>query len=693
MCGIAGVFHYSDRPVVVRLLEQMAARIRHRGPDASGAVVDGPVGLAHTRLSILDLAGGGQPMATPDSSLHVTFNGEIFNYLELREQLTELGHRFATRSDTEVILHAYEEWGDHCVEHFNGQWALAIWDRRRRRLFLSRDRLGIRPLYYTSTGDRFLFASEVKALAADPHVKLAFDPVGLNQVFSYWTTLAPQTVFQGVQELPPAHCLAVEKGRIRCWQYWQLRYDPDPALDEEEAVESLLDLLSDSVRLRLRSDVPVGAYLSGGLDSSVTAALIRQLTDTPLETFSVAFDDAEYDESRFQRMMVERLGTRHHELRCSYTDIGAAFADAVFHAERPVLRTAPVPLYLLARLVRGQGYKVVVTGEGADEMLGGYDIFKEAKVRRFWSAEPGSRLRGLLLKKLYPYMPNLQAQPPAYLQAFFHVGADDLESPFFSHLPRWRLAGQLKRFLAEPYAGADRSGESHDDVRELLPAAFGCWHPLAQAQFLESAVLLPGYILSSQGDRMAMAHGIEGRFPFLDYRIAELAGRLPPRLKIKGLCEKYLLKRAAGRLVPEEIVGRPKQPYRAPEAAAFFGTPERPLRNEYADDMLSPAQIRSTGVFQARAVERLVDKVRSGRAIGTKDNMALVGILSTQILFDRLIHNSGPARQDFPQTNVSGDGTKSGPAVPMPAARCEPLLPPGSGFGVIHDPLPDTTTD
>ena len=499
-----------------------------------GAVVDGPVGLGHTRLSIIDLAGGRQPMATPDGSLLVTFNGEIFNYLELRERLVGLGHQFVTQSDTEVILHAYEQWGDDCVEQFNGQWAFAVWDRRRQRLFLSRDRLGIRPLFYSANSKRFLFASEVKALAVDPQLGLALDPVGLNQVFTYWTSLAPRTVFQDVQELPPGHCLSVENGQVRSWQYWQLDYETDDSLNEQQATEALFELLSDAVKLRLRSDVPVGAYLSGGLDSSVTAALIRQITDTPLETFSVAFDDEDYDESGYQQMMVDRLGTKHHELKCSHEDIGQAFADVVFHAENPILRTAPSPLYLLAQQVRREGYKVVVTGEGADEMLGGYDIFKEAKVRRFWAAEPNSRLRGLLLKKLYPYMPNLQAQSPAYLQAFFHVGADDLNSPFFSHLPRWRLGGQLKRFLGEAFAEADQASDSHRDLEEHLPAGFGDWHSFAQAQFLESTVLLPGYILSSQGDRMAMAHGIEGRFPFLDHRLAEFAGRHSATLEDEG---------------------------------------------------------------------------------------------------------------------------------------------------------------
>ena len=618
----------------------MAARIGHRGPDATGTLAEGPVALGHTRLSIIDLAGGRQPMATPDRALQVTFNGEIFNYVELRERLTGLGHQFATQSDTEVILHAYRQWGDNCVEHFNGQWAFAVWDRSQNRLFLSRDRLGIRPLFYTSSSDRFLFASEVKALAADPQVNLSLDPVGLNQAFTYWTTVAPRTVFQNILELPPGHCLSVEKGSIRSWQYWQLDYDPDTSLNEDQATEALLELLSDAVKLRLRSDVPVGAYLSGGLDSSITAALIRQITNTPLETFSVAFDNEDYDESRYQRMMVDQLGTKHHELRCRHEDIGQAFADVVFHAERPILRTAPAPFYLLAQQVRREGYKVVVTGEGADEMLGGYDLFKEAKVRRFWAAEPNSRLRGLLLKKLYPYMPNLQAQSPAYLQAFFHVAATDLDNPFFSHLPRWRLGEQLKRFLNEPYADVGDTHERYTDVAETLPPAFQAWAPFSQAQFLEATVLLPGYILSSQGDRMAMAHGIEGRFPFLDHRLAEFAGRIPPRWKMKSLCEKYLLKRAASKLVPDEIIQRPKQPYRAPEAVAFFGTPEHPLKNTYAEDMLSSSQIQRNGIFQAKAVERLVHKARSGRAIGAKDNMALVGILSTQILVDRMIRNS-----------------------------------------------------
>jgi len=644
MCGIAGILHHDDLPVDVESIRRMTAQIQHRGPDATGAFTQGPVGLGHTRLSIIDLTGGRQPMSTGDDRHTVTFNGEIFNYVELRERLIGLGHEFRTNSDTEVVLHAFEQWGDDCVEQFNGQWALAIWDRQRRRLFLSRDRFGIRPLYYTHNAGRFLFASEIKSLLAVDGVERRLDREGLNQTLTYWTTLAPRTPFEDIRELPPGHSMSVETGRVHSWRYWHLDYEPDPSLDEETAAESLLELLCDAVRLRLRSDVPVGAYLSGGLDSSVTAALIQRVTDAPLETFSVAFDDATFDESDYQQLMAERLGTEHRELRCAGRDVGRAFRQVVFHAERPLLRTAPAPLYLLADQVRQRGYKVVLTGEGADEMLGGYDLFKEAKVRRFWAAEPNSRLRGLLLKKLYPYMPALQAQSPAYLQAFFHVKVDDLASPYFSHLPRWQLGRQLKRFLADGYVQPETGDGEFADIGRLLPQQFAAWPPLGQAQFLETAALLPGYILSSQGDRMAMAHGIEGRFPFLDHRIAELAARMPPRLKMRGLCEKYLLKRVARDLVPAEIVRRPKQPYRAPDAAAFFGTQEQPIYDDYARHMLSNEQIERAGVFRTEAVEPLVRKARAGRVIGAKDNMALVGILSTQMLVDQLIDRFEPQR-------------------------------------------------
>jgi asparagine synthase (glutamine-hydrolysing) len=644
MCGIAGILNLNRIPIDPALPQRMIQRVRHRGPDDSGVYLDHHAGLAHARLSIIDLAGGQQPMSNEDKSVWITFNGEIFNYLELREELIRQGHRFATRSDTEVILHLYEEHGEECVQYFNGQWAFAIWDETKQKLFLSRDRLGVRPLFYTVADRSFIFGSEIKSIFAHPAVRKEIDLLALDQLFTFWTTLPPRTIFKGIQELLPGYSLTVEKGEIRSWPYWRLNYAPCPEpLSAQDYADRLLELLLDATRLRLRADVPVGAYLSGGLDSTVITTLIKRFTDTPLKTFSVTFDDPEFDESAYQKEVIHFLGTDHQEVRCTRQDIAKAFPEVIWHTEKPVVRTAPAPLYLLSRLVRDNGYKVVLTGEGSDEMLGGYDIFKEAKIRRFWGADPNSRFRPLLLKRLYPYLHNLQTQSDAYLQAFFHVKPEDRSDPFFSHLPRWDLTARLKMFFSEDVKFRLKAHDAYAEMKGLLPAEYFGWDGFSQAQYLEAAHLLPGYILSSQGDRMAMAHSVEGRFPFLDHRVVEFASTVPPRLKMKALNEKYILKHAAANLIPISVRKRPKQPYRAPEAQSFIGGPEQPVRNEYAEELLSKDQIQRDGIFNPGAVQKLVEKIRRGQAIGIKDNMALVGILSTQLLVDQFIKKELPA--------------------------------------------------
>ncbi len=640
MCGIAGIHTLNGAAADDGPLARMLDSISHRGPDAIGSWKQGSIALGHTRLAIIDLEGGAQPMSNPSGRLQISFNGEIFNYRELREQLISRGHRFATRSDTEVILHLYEEKGERCVDDLNGQWAFAIWDARARRLFLSRDRLGIRPLYYTITHGKFLFASEVKALFCHPEVSREIDLESLDETFTFWCSIAPRTAFKGIRALPPGHSLRVEGGTTDVWPYWKLGYCGSTAeRSEAESAEQLRELLIDATRLRLRADVPVGAYLSGGLDSSIIVAMIKNFTETPLRTFSVAFEDPEFDESSYQQQVIHLLQTRHREVRCSHGDIGHVFPEVIWHAEAPVVRTAPAPLYILSGLVRDHDLKVVLTGEGADEILGGYDIFKEAKIRRFWAAMPGSNLRPLLLKRLYPYLKNIQAQPDAYRTAFFRVRPEDLSSPFFSHLPRWDLTSGLKRFYSSTVKAELEGFDEYAAVRDSLPSEYERWDPFEQAQYLETAILMPGYILSSQGDRMAMGHSVEGRFPFLDHRVVELAASLPPTLKMKALNEKYILKRALGRFIPEAVAKRPKQPYRAPDAVSFLGGPTGYDRPEYTDELLSPARVKADGLFNPLAVEKLLRKFEKGRAIGVRDNMALVGILATQLLNDQFISN------------------------------------------------------
>lgn len=657
MCGICGILNTDQEPVAPALLAYWTDMLSHRGPDASGLHTEPGLGLGHSRLGIIDLEGGAQPMSNEDGSIWITFNGEVFNYLELREELLGKGHQFHTRSDTEVLLHLYEEEAEGLVHRLNGQWAFALWDRKGRKLFLSRDRLGIRPLFYTQAGESFLFASAIKVLLSHPSVQRDIDLEALQQVFTFWCPLPPRTVFRDIRSLPPGHNLVVRDGHLQVKPYFSLRYDDTrPLSSEQDCVEELRGLLVDATRLRLRSDVPVGAYLSGGLDSSVTTAIIRRFTDTPLKTFSVAFEDGDYDESSYQEEVVRHLGTDHHAIQCSCDDIARVFPAVVGHTEAPILRTAPAPLFLLSSLVRENGYKVVLTGEGSDEMLGGYDIFKEAKIRRFWGQHASSRMRPLLLKRLYPYLQQLQSQSPAYLQAFFHVQEDDLSNPLFSHLPRWELTSRLQVFFSDAVKDALRACNPTEDLLEQLPVGFDSWHSFSKGQYLEAYYLLPGYILSSQGDRMAMAHSVEGRFPFLDPRVIEFASRLPPRLKMKALNEKYVLKRAAEDWIPAAVRRRPKQPYRAPDARSFFDG-SRP-RESYVEEVLSPSALERDGLFHPGAVERLLSKVKSGRFLGIKDNMALVGILSTQILIQQHIRALPRASENGRSTAKHGPGSR-----------------------------------
>ena len=629
MCGICGVHSARGGPDS-DLVRRMMGSLSHRGPDGSGYYIDDVVALGHTRLAIIDTAHGEQPMCNEDARVWVTFNGEIFNHVELRAQLRDRGHSFRTHCDTEVIVHAWEEWGPGAFDRFNGQWALALWDRAARRLVLCRDRYGVRPLYYTRTGHRLLFASEVKALLADPSVTREFDPDGLSQTFTFWSPVAPRTPYANVRQVPPGCYLTLDDDGETVTSYWAPSF-PEPALESsgslDEHAAGLRERIIEATRLRFeRSDVPVGAYLSGGLDSSVTASIISSFTDVDLHTFSLRFGDAEFDEGSFQRQLVAKFGTRHHDVTVTERDIGEVFPEVVRHAEHPLLRTAPAPMFLLSRLVRQSGFKVVVTGEGADEVLAGYDIFREAKVRQFWARNPQSTVRARAVELLYPWMARSPNLAPTFSAGFFGKNLS-LDDPALSHRPRWDSTSALKGMLT------DASRVPNDPAAALvdsMPPESSRWQLLGKAQWLEMVSLLPGYILASQGDRMLMGNSIEGRFPFLDVEVSRYASTLPARQKILGLDEKHLLKRAFADLIPPEILTRPKQPYRAPDAASFYanGTPA------WMDDVASESAIRKTGVFRPEIVARLLDKARRRGGVGltNTDNMRVVAVLSTQLL-------------------------------------------------------------
>lgn len=630
MCGLAGFVGEVAEPE--RRLGAMAEAVAHRGPDGRGIFAAPGAGLAHVRLSILDLADGAQPMPSPDGALTLAFNGEIFNYIELRAMLAARGYVFRTSGDTEVLLHLYAEMGEACLPWLNGDFAFALWDAPRRRMLLARDRMGVRPLFHAEHGGVLYFASEAKALLALPGFPAALDPVALDQIFTLWAPIAPRTAFRGISELEPGCLMVAEPGRKRIARWWQPDF-PDAADTPREAdaaakAAELEALLEDATRLRLRADVPVGACLSGGLDSAVTATLAAKFSPGRLETFSVAFDSAEHDESAFQAVMAEALGTRHHAVRCAGNDIAASFAEVVRLAEKPLIRTAPAPMLKLYGLVRQAGIKVVLTGEGADEVFAGYDIFKEARVRRFCARQPGSRIRPHLFRKLYPYLPGLQRQTADYLAAFFGAGAAAPDDPLFSHRPRLRGTAAAKLFFSADLRAALGGYDAAEEMVSALPPRFGRWHPLHQAQYLEMRFLLPGYILSSQGDRMAMGVGVEGRFPFLDHRLVEWAATLPPGLKLKGLEEKHILRRAMAARLPEKIARRVKQPYRAPDSQAFAGA------GDLVQAALDPGAVAARGLFNPAAVKRLAEKCAANPQPGFRDDTAFVGILSTQLWLD-----------------------------------------------------------
>jgi len=656
MCGIAGYFNIHGERPDRSILERMIVSLKHRGPDGCGFYNGNGVGLGHARLSIIDLSSGWQPLTNEDSSLWITFNGEIFNYPELRQELLERGHLFSTNSDTEVIVHLFEEKRWRCLEDLNGQFAMAIYDKHKNELFLARDRMGIRPLFYTLHQGNFYFASEIKAIFNGVStVPRAFDCRAISNIFTFWTPTPEETAFQSIHQLPPGHWLRVDTDGVHPpQQYWEIPFSPDPggSATELEYAEGLREILMDAVRLRLRADVPVGAYLSGGLDSSAITSLVKNFTSNPLKTFSVSFVDKVYDERKEQKEMVNYLGTDHHEVVCPYQDIAAIFPEVIRHTEAPILRTAPSPLYMLSQLVSEQQYKVVLTGEGADEILGGYDIFKEAKIRAFIHNNLHSSLRPLLLKRLYPYLALSPTRSAVYARNFFESDADP-EDLFYAHRPRWKTTSRTHVFLREHITSQYEPPEERlsNFVSSLQGLDF-----FTRAQFLESKMLLSNYLLSSQGDRMAMAHSVEGRFPFLDHRVIEYAGKIPANMKMKVLNEKNILKKAVQDILPRSIIQRKKQPYMAPDILSFFGSSEP----DYLDHYLSASQLEDAGVFKTSAVAQLLAKCRKKNKQGFRENMAFAGILSTQIIYDKFISKFAFEKTDkLPAIMVNIDDTGS----------------------------------
>jgi asparagine synthase (glutamine-hydrolysing) len=598
MCGIAGIYNFrSGRPADPKQLRTMGACLAHRGPDDEGYLVEGAVGLAHKRLTILDTSSRGhQPMLTEDGSVAIVFNGEIYNFLELRAELEEQGHTFTTRTDTEVILHLWQVHGEALLEKLNGMFAFALWDRSRRALFIARDRLGIKPLYYTLTRDGLVFASEVKALLAvgDRRPEVELDMLDAYMSVGYVPTR--RTLFRGVEKLQPGWCLRLDRDGIDLRRYWDLEIAPDEDKSEKEWIEEATDLLRDAVRLQLRSDVPLGVFLSGGVDSSAVVALMHELGVRDIETFTVAYDfGPAYDETKWARQIAEKFKTRHREVFVTPQQFEEFIPQLAWHMDEPVTEAAAISLFHVAKLAR-ESVVVVLSGEGSDEVFGGYPIYKYMQ-----ELERYRRLPAALRQRLInPALDRLGGKWQKYTRLAEqplrdrYLGVSLYETPQKEELFRPEI-----RNLFNGHGMPHLLGDFYDRTEHC--------DPLHRMMYLDVKTWLPDDLLI-KADKMTMASSVELRVPFLDHRVVEMGGRIPARYRIKGWTTKYLLKKAMEKYLPHEILHRGKMGFPTPLAHMFQGA----MRG-YVEGVLDSDRALDRGYFRPEVVRRLIGEHGAGR--------------------------------------------------------------------------------
>ena len=640
MCGIAGIIDYKRKADSKFITEKMLSAISYRGPDESGIYHSPYATLGNVRLSIIDIKGGQQPLSDQTGRYWIAFNGEIFNYRELRQDLEKKGNNFKTQSDTEVLIQLFANYREKCLELLNGQFAFVIWDKQKEELFLARDRVGIRPLFYNINNGVFSFASEIKALFQQKNIGRELRPESISQISTFWTTITPDTVFKDIYELSPGHYAFFNRNGFQTKKYWDLHFhNSGDNISLPDALEQFHEIFSDAVKIRLRADVEVAAYLSGGIDSSATVAYIKNIEPGILNTFSIGFTEKDYDESEYQYEAVKYFDTTHKSYLCSPREIADSFPEVVWHSEIPLTRTAPSPMFLLAKLVRENNIKVVITGEGSDELLAGYDIFKESIIRRFWAEQPNSTIRPLLLKRLYPYIPQISQSNPTTLKMFFGYKLEDIDNPFYSHLLRWNNSNNIKKHFSETIKGELNNFSPLSKLAENLPDDFNSWDSLAKSQWLETTIFMSGYLLSSQGDRMSMANSVEGRYPFLDFRLIEFCTGLHSNLKLKGLKEKYLLKKLLKNKIPDNIINRTKQPYRAPVKNVFLSK-DKP---DYVREMLSETCTKRVGVFNPISLDSVLSRIEKTGTTSEMEDMFLTTVISTHLLYNQFIENHNEA--------------------------------------------------
>jgi asparagine synthase (glutamine-hydrolysing) len=645
MCGIAGIVA-SDalRPEERHRVTRMRDVLAHRGPDAAGLFVDAHAALGHRRLSIVDLAGGSQPLGNEDQTIQIVYNGEIYNHADLRRELEAAGHRYATRSDTETIVHAYEQWGDDCVTRLRGMFAFAIWDAPKRRLLLARDRLGVKPLYWTLTRDRLLFGSEIKAILESGLVEARPYEAAWPEVLATRATSGDATLFAGIRKLMPGHVLTYGDGRVSTRRYWDVPAAgalPARRTSRAANAEAFRALLDESVRIRLMSDVPLGVFLSGGIDSSAIAGLMARHLGRPLETFSVAFEDRASNELAYAREVAGALGARNHEVIVGEREFFTALPRLIWHEDEPIAHPSSVPLYFVSALARSQ-VKVVLTGEGSDELLAGYGRYPRAllnwRLGRLYDAAVPAAIR----RRVGPWASRLPGRAGRYARRSFLAVEHAPEMTFFDNFAAVNLAGQRQLLSPRLAPLADR--------RRAYGTLMDCFETPNRSRPLLDRLLytdLKTYLveLLMKQDQMSMAASIESRVPFLDHHLVEFAWGLGPDAKLSGFTTKRILRDAVADVVPRTILTRPKAGFPVP-----FGRWLQGGWDAVAREVLLDRRARERDVLAPAAVEGLIDAASRG-VHGSAD--AVWSLLNLELWY---------------RTFIDGEGVQTLPA-PLPAAR------------------------
>lgn len=602
MCGICGIFDMRGHLVPPELVEKMTAAIRHRGPDGSGSFVSGEIGLGHRRLSIIDLEGGAQPISNEDDSLQVVFNGEIYNYLELRQELKASGHIFKTETDTEVIVHSYEQWGMDCVKRFNGIFAFALWDVARKTLVLARDHLGVKPLYYLVVGHRLLFASEVKALLADPNCPREVDVKALSTLFSLRCVPSPDTLFAGIKKLPPAHILVACSRGIDVKQYWdwtpKIRHDTD----EQSLIEEYQELVEDAVRLQMRSDVPVGLFLSSGVDSGALLALMTKYGGSPVHTFTIGFaDGATSNETTNSGQLARRFGADHSEMIVSPKDYERYYEQYLWDLEEPVGNETAAAFYFVS-LLTSRKVKVALTGQGADELWAGYHRYIGVKLSQLYSRLPRSLTEGAIAP-----LANRLTNNERIRRGVHSLTERDMLKRFVK--VHSYFTADMREKLFQPWVKEMIGPNGDEAARALrrLQSDVQDLDPLTQLLYIDTRTNLPDDLLMV-ADKTSMTNSIEVRVPFLDYRIVEFIETLPPHMKLRGLQGKYLHKKASEKWVPRDVAQRKKKGFANPIDQWLRGPMKALLKDSLATEK---AAVRK--YFNPAFVDHLLTEHEAGR--------------------------------------------------------------------------------